>query len=228
MTGKLADTVMAVRNGEQLARKYQPIVANPNSPAQVAVRAKLKLLSQMSAVMAPVIAMPRVKSASSRNLFVKENYGAITYSDNTASVDLLSVKITKGVVSLPDVEVAAGTDVLNVSIQQTANVNFDRVVYVAFRKMDDETLRLAGSVVSNTPGSGNSFAAEIPVETFARPFVIYAYGVRDNNENARVIFGNMTVPTALSVAKVITTRTLTENDITLTETRAVEFTPTNP
>lgn len=223
MTGKLADTVMSVRNGEQIARKYQPVVYNPSTPAQVAQRAKLKLLSQLSAVMAPVIAMPRQGAISSRNRFTKVNFPSLSYSDNTATIDLTAVKLTHSVVSLPDVVATAGTGGIAVSLEATAALDVTRVVYVAFRKMGDETLRLANSVVASTPGADNAFNAIVPVEAIDVPYVIYAYGVRDNTESARVLFGDMQVPTAQSVANLLVSRTLTENDVTVTETKALEY-----
>lgn len=226
MTGKLADTVMSVRNGEQIARKYQPVVFNPSTPAQVAQRAKLKLLSQLSAVMAPVIAMPRQGNISSRNRFTKVNFPAVTYSTDTASVNLTAVKLTHSVVSLPPLEAAFGENAIAVSLSDTASLDVNRVVYVAFRKMADESLRLAGSVVVSTPGADNAFAGSIPVESVYADYVVYAYGMRDNNENARIAFGDMTVPTAQTVANLVVTRVLTENDITLTETVAAQVTYT--
>lgn len=222
MTGKLADTVMAVRNGEQIARKYQPVVSNPNTPAQVAVRAKLKLMSQLSAVMAPYIAMPRQGAVSSRNIFTKENFKSATYSENMASITLTNVKLTKSVVSLPPLEVTREGASITVGLDGNAGVVINRVVYALFRKMADNTLRAVESKVIDAPGSGNSFTATFTAETASGDFVIYAYGVRDNTEAARAVFGNMEAPVAETIAKLVVTRTLTESDITLTETQAVE------
>lgn len=221
MTGKLADTVMAVRNGVQLARKYQPIVSNPNTPAQVAVRAKLKLMSQLSAVMAPVIAMPRVGAVSSRNLFVKENYGATSYNSDEASIELADIKLTKSVVSLPDIRAAWGTQTGDIDVNLGAGeINLSRVVYCAFLKQADNTLRLVRTLVVNDPGSSGGFADTMKVYPVGE-YAIYAYGVRDNTDSARTTFSNLQVVTAETVAKIITSRTLTEADVTLTETRYV-------
>ena len=103
MTGKVADVVMSVRNGEQIARKYQPIVTNPNTPAQVEARAKLKLMSQLSAVMASVIAIPRKGNVSSRNGFVKKNYQSLTYASQQADIALANVQLTDSVVAMPSI-----------------------------------------------------------------------------------------------------------------------------
>lgn len=222
MTGKLANTVMAVRNGEQIARKYQPVVSNPNTPAQVESRAKLKLLSQLSAVMAPYIAIRRKGTASSRNLFTKKNYPYMTYVDQTASVVLAGVQLTDSVVGFPSISAtrdsaAPGTLAVRTN-WSTSNIN--RVVYVAFTKGPDSKLRAMSSVVATTPGSGSFWETSIEVDT--EPCVVYAYGVRDNTDAARAVFGNLTVLNPETVAKVITSRVLTENDVTLTETSGVE------
>lgn len=222
MTGKLADTVMSVRNGEQIARKYQPVVLNPSSPAQVAQRAKLKLMSQLSAIMAPVIAIPRQGAVSSRNLFTKKNIGLTTYANNEAEINMPNIQLTSSVVGLPALVVGAtGTTSIDVSLD-TINVDIDRVVYAAFEKRPDNSLRLYGTtVVSERGTSAAPFGGSFPYTS--AELVVYAYGVRDNNENARTTFGNLEVTSGEQVAKLITNRKLTEADITLTETVGRQF-----
>lgn len=218
MTGKLADTVMSVRNGEQIARKYQPVVFNPSTPAQVAQRAKLKLLSQLSAVMAPFIAIRREGPVSSRNLFTKVNFPLASFEGDTADVTLTSVQLTKSVLAFPDLSVTRSEG--NVTIQLSTSAVYSRVVYVIFAKQADNTLRyLTDRVVegSSTPSTFPTDAAT------GANIVVYGYGVRDNSEYARVTFGNMQVVSAETVAKVVTTRVLVESDITLTETKAAEL-----
>lgn len=230
MTGKLADTVMSVRNGEQIARKYQPVVFNPSTPAQIAQRAKLKLMSQLSAVMAPVIAIPRIGSVSSRNMFTKVNFGNTTFVDDTttASINLEAIQLTRSVVPIGSFNSAARTaDAVQVSlVDSNVPTDINRVVYAMFAKEADDSLEYRGSVVTSTRGtSAGVFQADLPLEN--RAFVVYAYGVRDNNENARAIFGNLTAPSAESVAKLIVSRTLLESDVTVTKTVGIEVAAQN-
>ena len=218
-TGKLGGSVFSIRNGEVIERQYQPQVANPNTEAQVEARAKLKLMSQLSAVMAPVIAMQRVGSVSSRNMFVKENYPATTYSNNQAGIDLLSVKLTKSVVSMPGIGAERSENRILAYISQTGRVgtlDVNRVVYVMFMQQADNTVRLVSSAVATVAGTNGEWPVDLPPTNNAG--VIYAYGVRDNSELARATFGNMTVPSAETLAKLIVSRTLTNADVTLTET----------
>lgn len=222
MTGKLADTVMSVRNGEQLARKYQPIVFNPSTPAQVAQRAKMKALSQLSAILAPAIAIPRVGAVSSRNLFTKVNFPNVTYSENTASINIPLVQLTKSVVGLPPVAAVNTAGVISVYLGVPPQ-GIDRVVYVALVREADETLRYGGSAVVSAPGADGIFPGEISIGATLDSFIL-AYGIRDNTDAARATFGNLESPAASEVASLIVTRTLTESDITLTETRGVSVT----
>lgn len=217
MTGKLADTVMVVRNGQQIARKYQPVVFNPSSQAQIAQRAKLKALSQLSAVIAPAIAIPRVGSVSSRNLFTKLNFKNVSYANNTAEVNLPLVQLTSSVVALPTVVATntAGNITVGLSVPPT---DVNRVVYVALVREADNRLRYGGSVVVSEPGTNGTYDGEVNIRSSRDAFIL-AYSVRDNSENARVMFGNLESATATTVASLIVTRTLTEADITLSETR---------
>lgn len=218
MTGKVADVVMSVRNGEQIARKYQPIVANPSTASQVASRAKLKLMSQLSAVLAPVIAMRRQGSVSSRNIFVKTNYPLAGYSRSEATVNLNALSLTGSAVSLPDVVISRGDSGVNVMLEGSAGtLDVDRVVYVLLTKTQDGKLRLRDSAVVSTAGESNHYPYNFAATGLE--CVVLGYGVRDNTEAARAKFGNMQAITASQVANLVVTRVLTEADLTLTETK---------
>lgn len=221
MTGKVADVVMVVRNGVQVARKYQPVVSNPSSPAQVASRARLKLLSQLAHVMASVIAMSREGIVSARNLFVKSNYPDSQFSNNTASINLAGIKLTNGVLSFPAVTGSATASSISVALSQAVE-DITKVVYAIFRKEADGTLRLIRtSVISEASDSG--LYPYSPSVTGGGNFLVLAYGIRENTERARTTFGDMQVLTAETVAKLIATRTLTKEDVSLTETKGLEF-----
>ena len=221
MQGKVADVVMAVRNGEQIARKYQPIVSNPSTQLQVAARAKLKLMSQLSAVMAPVIAIPRKGAVSSRNLFVKENYLLSSYSDNAASINLPGVQLTKSVVSMPAIVAPRTAESFAGAIVPGAafTIDVDRVVYCLFAIGDDNKLRFVESQVASEKGADGRWP--VTFTNISGNALVLAFGVRDNTEAARTTFGNMEVITAQSIANLIVSRTLLETDVTMTETRGV-------
>lgn len=216
VTGKQANQVFAVRNGVQIVRAYNPMVANPNTPKQIEARAKLKLMSQLAAVLAPFIAIPRDGIVSTRNLFTSLNYRTVTYADSTAEVDLVGVKLTKSVVAIPTLGRTRTSGTLQVNLS-APGVGLSRVIYVVLGRVGTELRAIAQRVVSD-PGENNNFFASIEVGT--GEIYIYAYGVRDNTEAARVLFGEMQVVTAEHIAEVIVTRQLLESDITLTDTTA--------
>lgn len=219
-TGRLAGSVFAVRYGETIERAYQPIVANPNTPKQIEARAKLKLMSQLAEVMAPVIPLPRVGSMSSRNRFISGNYAAATYANQQADVNMSAIDLTQSVVAMPAISGAREANSISMYILQTGVIggaDFDRVVYVMFTRQPDAKLRLVTSRVVTEPGPDSQFSTNLPLVT--TPVYIYVYGIRDNNEAARVVFGNMEVQTAEAIANLLVQRTLLETDVTLTETR---------
>lgn len=219
MTGKLADTVMSVRNGEQIARKYQPVVYNPSTPAQIETRAKLKLLSQLSAVLNDSIAFRKIGAVSSRNLFTRANFGKTTYATNEASVDLAAVDLTGGVIPLTISDVRRADDNLVV-----VGVTSEAVskVYVALYQGSANSLRevaIVEAVVSN-----GAYTATIEGAA-AISGVAYAYGIRFNNEAARVRYGNLTAELPVNTAIITVVRIMSESDMSLTETAGILVTP---
>lgn len=215
-SGRVAGSVFAVRFGDVIERAYNPYVANPKSDAQVEARAKLKLLSQLSAILGDKIAMPRQGAVSTRNLFTRENYSAVTYQNMQADINLTAIKLTKSAVGLPSVVVTRGESAITASLA-FKTTDIDRVVYVMVVRDEENELSVLGSAVATAAGAGQDWPASF--ENTTRTGVILAYGVRDNTEAARVMFGNLEAPTAQQVARIVVTRMLLESDITLTETR---------
>lgn len=221
MTGKLADTVMSVRNGEQIARKYQPSVFNPSTPSQVATRAKLKLLSQLGAVLNDSIAFRKRGGVSSRNLFTKANYGLTTYATNQASIDLANVDLTGGIVPLTINDVRRSEENLIVTGSTSESVS---KVYVAFYQGSANSLREVKIVETNT----NNGAYTATIENGAAlAGVAFAYGIRFNNEAAKVRYSNLIAELPVNTAIVTVIRSMFESDISLTETAGILVTPPN-
>lgn len=219
-SGRVGGSVFAVRFGETIERQYNPYVANPKTVAQVEARAKMKLISQMAAVCAPVITIPRQGAVSSRNLFVKENYGLLGYSSDQATIALTSVQLTKSVVALPPLQAAAYEGNLTAYIDARYTLDVNRVVFCLFQKQEDNKLRFVESLTATTYDPENGW--RVLFRNVSGTVVVYAYGIRDNTEAASVVFGNMEALTAETVARVVVSRVLTEADITLTETRGAQ------
>ena len=220
LVGKLGASVFAVRNGEQIARQYNPSPANPKTAGQIECRAKLKLLSQLSAALAGVIAIPRVGMKSPRNGFTAANYPYTTYGNNTASEDLADIQLTKSAKGLPGFAADRGSGTaIAVSLNESASSMNDAVVYVVLRRTDANKVAVASSLLVTTPGNDGLFAASLPMQT--GDIAICAYGIKYNTAAARVAFGNLTAPSAQGVAQLFISRQLNAADATMTETRGL-------
>lgn len=218
VTGKKGDNVFSVRGGEQIIRQYNPIVANPSTKNQVKTRSRLKLMSQLSAVYAAIIAMPKEGNVTSRNKFVAKNYELSSVNaQGVASIDLPSVQLTDSQREFNKFIVTRSSgNSIDVSLQAAAV--YSRVVWCVVAKSSGEKLRVfASEVVENgTPGLPNTFAAKLPYT--AEAIVVYGYGITDSNAKAEGAFGDLNSPTAEQVAKLIASRSLSTSDYVLTNT----------
>ncbi len=219
-TGKLAGSVFAIRNGETIERAYQPVVANPKSEAQVAARAKLKMLSQVSQSLATVIAMPRHGLVSSRNEFVKRNYEYAGYVGDTASIGMADILLTASYAGLADLEAdrSSGTSVA-VNLKEDVSAVWDKVCYVMLKRSGTGQITPVASTVVEFNGTNGTFPATLPYQS--GDISIHAYGLRLNTEASRVIYGNYSVQNATGMARLITSRILPEGDYAVSETRGL-------
>ena len=217
VTGKKGDAVFAVRNGEQIIRQYNPIVANPSTQKQVDARAALKLSSQLSAAFATVIAIPREGSKTRRNRFQQVNYGRITANQGVAMIDLNTIQLTKS--NSPMLNITAnrsnGTSIV-CSLAESAEDMFDAVVYVIMTKNDDGSLRVHTTGVATKALQGDNFQLGLKYTT--KSIVVYAYGISYLNSRASGIFDNLQAPTAEQIAQLFYNRSVSMNDARLSET----------
>lgn len=98
-TGRVGGSVFYVNRGTTIERQYQPVVSNPSTQLQVEQRAKMKLASQLSAILAPELgAYGRNGMQSSRNLFVQDIFKreAIIYLGSQATLNRGQLRITPG------------------------------------------------------------------------------------------------------------------------------------
>lgn len=217
-SGKLGSSVFSVSAGTQIVRQYQPIVTNPSTSAQVDNRARLKLLSQLSAVFADVIAIPKSGMQSARNLFVQENYPATSAVNGVASANLADFAITKGGMQIPNVVAERVEDTsVSVALASKANQIVSRVVYVMFYRNAAGELQLIDSAVVETAGESGTFPYAFPYQD--RDVIVYAYGIFDKNAKATAKFGNYQVTDGTQIASLIADRKISVNDYLLTKTR---------
>lgn len=232
-TGKIGSIVFSTSGGETIAREYNPHVANPNTMAQVNQRARMKLMSQLSAALSPVIAMTKDGLVSRRNKFVKANFDNSYALEGAAQISYENVQLTEGSVGLPQIITTIGETggVLHpvIALSSAPAQNISRVVYCIFEKTQEARLSLVYStIVSNPRAEGAYFGFEpqgISWRTsddqivYNKEYVIYAYGMADTSEKATARYGNMNVLSASDIATLVANRSISFEDYQFTQTR---------
>ena len=232
-TGKIGSIVFSTSGGETIAREYNPHVANPNTQAQINQRARMKLMSQLSASLANVIAMRKEGLTSARNKFVQRNFESSYASDGVAQISYENVQLTSGNSALPQIkwETSTDTDVprLVAYFSDEPSANISRVVWCLFKKTDEGKLEFVTSIITSARGAsgGSSFFQvafpNIPLDedtgVLQYDYVIYAYGMSDTSERATARYGNLNVQSATDIARLIATRTISFEDYQFTQTR---------
>lgn len=187
-SGKVGGLVFAVSGGEQIVKEKASKVSNPSTDAQVEQRAKLKLMSQLAAAFASVIAIPKNGLVSARNQFISRNIGLATFANGQASFPLGLLQLTIGTVVLPTISWERTNDTtFNVSLVENFGAYADKVVYVFAEHADGEKIRVRSSVVANAGANGN-FIATLPGSD--RSGFIYAYAVKFASSSEKAKFEN--------------------------------------
>lgn len=218
VNGKVGAVVYSTTSGQIIAREYNPNVKNPNTISQVNQRARLKLMSQMAAILAPVIVIPREGLKSSRNLFIKKNMDYCYASGGVAQITYENVQLTAGNAVLPTLNITRSeADGIKVALESDASASVARVVYCLYQKTTASTLQYIGSVIATQAGEGGLFPASFP--NLAGDIVIFAYGMIDLNGAATVQYGNLNVKSAKDIAELAMTRKLSSGSFQFTETR---------
>lgn len=231
-TGKIGSIVFATSGGETIAREYNPHVANPNTMAQVNQRARMKLMSQLSASLAPVVAMRKEGLTSARNKFVQRNFGASYASGGIAQISYENVQLTSGNAGLPQIKWVAETDDGNdlyAFFSDEPSANISRVVWCLFRKTDEGKLEFVTSQIASTrtaPVANRYFQVRFEnvimsgsEAVLGANYVLYAYGMSDTSESATAHYGELNVQSATDIARLVATRTISFQDYQFTQTR---------
>lgn len=226
-TGKIGSIVFATSGGETIAREYNPHVANPNTQAQVNQRARMKLMSQLSAALSPVLAMQKQGLVSRRNKFVSKNFDACYALNGEAQITYENVQITEGNTSLPALSAVGqnnaetGLPELQVGLVSAPSASVSRVVYCLFRKTAEGKLEFVSSVIQESATyEGRYYGAVFPWSE-GTEYVIFAYGMADTSERASAEYGNLNVVTASDLARLVATRSISYQDYQFTQTRAI-------
>ncbi len=183
-TGKLGSSVFAVSGGEQIVRQYNPNVSNPSTDAQVEQRAKLKLMSQIAAALAIIIAFKKKGLVSARNQFVSANIGLVTFENGQAELPINGIDLTGSKAEIPSIRAVQGEGGgLNVNLTSAAAADVDGVLYASVHQTSKNQLEVIEAKIATTPGEARTFAAQL--QSGGDPECVYAYGIKYTNEAAR-------------------------------------------
>lgn len=222
--GKIGSIVFSTSGGFTIAREYNPHVANPNTTAQIDQRARMKLMSQISAALAPSLAYTKDGLVSARNKFVKRNFENSYALNGTAQLSYENLQLTEGNLGLPQIiaygEVGQQGRSLAVAFREEPSANISRIVYNLFSKTQEGKLSFISSTIV-------SLRASTAIGYFQGSFenvpegdiVIYAYGMIDTSERASANYGNLNVVDGSDLARLVATRAISYNDYQFTQTR---------
>lgn len=216
--GKLGQKVYSINHGVQVVREYNPDVTNPSSGAQVATRSRFKLMSQLSAAMAPVIVIPRIGMSSPRNRFTKKNFDMVYGTNYGAEVSYPNLQITDGSIHLPGIFIRRTEDnKLFVCLNEEVRNHIDTVAYSFFRLTDNGQLLLEATKVVDVKKDYEDAPADIA--NIVGDVLVLAYGIRFNSERARAKYDNYKVTKSTDIATLVAKRALDPKDVTFTQTR---------
>lgn len=224
-SGKTGNAVFATSAGKQIVRTYQPKVSNPNTEAQVEQRAKFKLLSQLAAVMAPVIMIPKNGLVSARNRFVQMNMKLTDFADGAANIELVLIQLTESVKTLPDVEgeYVSASNLLNVNVKTSILDIYDKIRYVQFEKTEDSKLLLVAKkeVIPSATTEGkcpSSFEA-----VAGKEYVVYAYGINAKASGSSSSYDNYQTDEGEETAQLPTRSYVSVRNSDFSVTKAVQI-----
>lgn len=215
-SGKLGTSVFTTVKGTQIVRQHQPVVTNPSTKLQVAQRSRFKLVSQIAASMADVIAIPRIGLTSSRNLFIKKNMPVVHGNVEGAQVSYEKLQLTNGTAALPAIVANREGGVLTLKLASNASGIVNRVIYCIFKKSSENQLMLVNSTIVSEPGGDGDFLVDI--DNIAGDLAIYAYGMKDTSASASATFGNYKVTNATDIATLVSNRSISSKDFIFTKT----------
>lgn len=216
--GKVGSMVYSVAGGQMVARSYQPNVSNPNTQAQVDQRAKMKLMSQIAAALAPVIVIPKEGLKSSRNLFIKKNFDNVSATSGVAQLTYENIQLTNGNAGLPAIEVSRSQESgISVNLEERCDAAVSRVVYILYRKTSENTLQYVQSIIVDAAGSEGKFPGTLIYMT--GDIVVFAYGMKDLSAKASAKYADYSVQNGEDIAKLALTRRISMSDYQFTRTR---------
>lgn len=234
--GKVGGLITYKVGDNVYCRALQSHVHNPRTDKQVAHRAKIKLLSQLGAVFRPIIAIFPTSGKSSRSIFARLNYPKITVPSTTAEIDYTSVTLTDS--NRPITQVTKDVVYLQdrwrklIGLPEEPTQDIKRVFYYLFSKTDNGKLVFVDYYMSEIRWSSRNplyfcwALANIDIDEqgkATRDYVVYAFGMGDNSQQATNYWENLDVPNLELLGQIIAERLITDNDYYFTETTSFSW-----
>lgn len=217
-SGKNGADVYSVVGGIQIIRSRAERVSNPSTAGQVNQRARLKLMSQLAAAIAPIIAYPRVGLSSPRNQFIKANMPYAYVANGVAQITLENIQLTNGTAGLPQVQISREANVgTTVQLAESADASMAAIVYSVYKKTSESYLQLIGSTVQRVAGEGGDFPTVFPYAE--GELIVWAYGLKAITPAASAKYANLKFNTGVDVANLVGTRTIDPAEFQFTQTR---------
>ena len=222
-SGKLGASVWVVRKGQQVVREYTAHVSNPKSTSQAHQRAKFKLMSQVTALLAPAMVNRPVGSESVRNAFTRENAALVVWDNegSRAKVDMLQLSLTSSSLGLPGLSSITAAPDLAVSLSSVPFDAIDAVMYIAIAKMGDNYEFVDSELVSD-PGSDNHYGTTLHWPSASVSGIVYAYGLKWTSQSVRTLYESYKADPVHSASLVLQLLRAPSNAVfTLTRAREV-------
>lgn len=205
LSGKMGNAVFRQRYGQTIVAQYQPVVSNPNTEPQQNARAAFKLITQLSAIMAPaygtlgVITRPARQGHNPRTGFVAKNYKLIVADPSPEAAERVSIPMEK--LQLTDsfrplgqmastIEDNEATITINTAAADITSVRFVVVQYIDMNGSSQAAIQQ----IVDVPSSEGS--AEITINGQAgEKLTILAFGLIPSAEAIRKVdFDNIHTP----------------------------------
>lgn len=218
-SGKLGSSVFSVSGGQQIVRQYQPIVSNPSTAGQVMNRSKLKLLSQLSAQIANVIAMMKDGLKSIRNQFVSVNFPIAYYNNGEADIALEDIRLTDSTFAMPGFIANRISNGIQVQFKEAVNNTVDQIVWVVLRRSNTGYVSAFVSKIQDQPGADHLFTTVLDSQD--GDIAILCYGIRYNSADAKTKYAELVVANSSNIASLLSSKNVLKSAAGLTETRGL-------
>lgn len=221
-TGKVGSFVFVVRKGEQIVREYTDKVSNPNTPAQVEQRAKFKLLTQLSAVVAGAGMFFRNLNAgeSMRNAFMRANMGAVTLAPagDVALLNVGAVVLTDGHTTAPSASYNRTSGALTVDVSDAAMSDIMGIGYAVIALPDTGRVLGYSARAEKVAGATSITAPVITPPAMVNKTNVLVWGYRFADAAARAKYESIAASETANVIALEFERMLREGLIEPTQT----------